>query len=102
MAEGQASHRQEMEKIDLIGSQWVVLRGQVFGFIIGMTTIVGTLFLIYAGHQGWGLAGLISSIAILAGVFIVDKKTQAKDNSAELSAPPPPADDEGGPGGQAP
>ena len=98
MAKQQAGHRQEMEKTDLVGGQWSALRGQVFGFTIGMTAIVGTVWLISTGHPAYGVTGLLAAIAGLVGVFIVDKKAQGKAAKSDT----PPSDKDPGSSGQAP
>ena len=53
-------------------------RGQVFAFIVAMTVLVGSMGLIALGTQLIGFALVITSLAVLVGVFVYTRKGQAQ------------------------
>jgi uncharacterized membrane protein len=90
MAEKQANHRQGIERTVIESNAFVQKVGPFLGFIIAMTAVVGGIFLILKGKDGYGLAAIITALASLAGVFIYGKKQQRKelDEKAEDLAQP--------------
>jgi uncharacterized membrane protein len=81
MAERQAAHRQKREAFADRWSVLVALIGQIFAFILAMTTVLGGFYLAYTGKPLEGIAAVISSLAILAGVFVYGKRRQNNDSN---------------------
>ena len=89
MAENQSSHRQHLEKKVVSGSQLRAMVGLIFGFIIGMTVIVGGLIMIYYDKEWQGFVVGGSGLATLIGTFIFgnkEKKEDLTDKEKELEA----------------
>ncbi len=81
MAEDQSTHRRDLEKTVVGGEQFRANKGLWFGFIIGMTTIVGGLFLIYFDKQWQGFIFSLGGLVALVGTFIFGKKEKESDLS---------------------
>ena len=79
MAESQSSHRQHLESTHSQGTQKTERRGQVFGFLLGMTAIVGGIGLIAFDKDAAGLASIIAALVSLAGVFIYGRWSQKQE-----------------------
>lgn len=79
MAENQANHRSELEKLAIKGNIEKEYRGQWFGFIIGMSGIISSIAVIYSGFAWPGAVMGSSSIFGLATVFVVGKKKVRKE-----------------------
>jgi hypothetical protein len=66
----QGDHRMSIER------RWTtaqIVRGYITtlgGWVIVMTLMVGSLWLIANGHESYGAGGIILTLAILAGSFI--------------------------------
>ena len=78
MAKNQSNHRMELEQVAIRSNYKKVLRGQIFGLIIGLSGIIGSIFLGYNGHDA--LAGTIATLSIgsLAMVFVLGRDKQTK------------------------
>ena len=79
MAEGQSLHRQFLEKKVVGGEYFRANIGLFFGFIIGMTVIIGGLMMIYFEKEWQGFILLVGGIGSLAGIFVVGKKQKKSD-----------------------
>lgn len=84
MAEQQAEHRRALEqqaiKSDIKNSKL----GIWFGFIIGMSGIIGGIVVAVFGKQQLGGAALsFASLAALVGVFIYGSESRKKEQSKE-------------------
>jgi len=79
MAERQSAHRQDIEKIVIMSNAHVQKVGPYLGFGVAMTAVVGGIYLMGHGHDGYGLAAVITALASLAGVFIYGKTKQKHD-----------------------
>ncbi len=79
MVERQMDHRHGLEK-RVVGSNtsqsWV---GLIFAFILGMTGLVGSLYLIYIGRELGGGATFLGSLGALIGLFFYGRKSQSKE-----------------------
>jgi hypothetical protein len=53
--------------------------GQIFGFIIAMTVIVGGFVLIFQGKDLTGISAIIASLVALAGVFVLGRRKQSTE-----------------------
>ena len=78
MAHNQSAHRMQLEQLAIRSNYKKAFRGQIFGFCIGITGILGAIFMGYLGHDV--LAGTIATVSIgsLAVVFVVGKEKQTK------------------------
>lgn len=79
MAENQGSHRQILEKKVINGEQLRANFGLFFGFVIGMTVIVGGLVLIYLEKDWQGFIVLSGGVVSLVGTFVYGKKQKKVD-----------------------
>lgn len=82
MAEEQSKHRRSMEKIVIESGSIDSLLGVVTGFLIGISTISGGVFLAYNNKELSGLALGTSGLASLVGVFIYGTRSRRKEREA--------------------
>lgn len=86
MAETQSSHRQKIEKWAIIGDQVKSMIGLLFGFLIAILGIGGSIYLILKNHLTGGLylsSGVLTSIV---GSFIYgswQKRKALKERGAK-------------------
>ena len=99
MAEDQAEHRRKLESAALKSNLRLEARGQIFGFVIAMTALLGGIYLIANDKPIWGAAIAISAVAGLTGLFIwvrrerkqeVKAKERASLTTGHPSEPPSP------------
>ncbi len=82
MAEEQSRHRQSLEA-KVISSDVVNSRlGLLFGFIIGISTIVGGMYLALNDKQSVGAFISFGGLATLAGVFVYGSKTRRDERES--------------------
>jgi len=86
MAEGQHSHRLELEKHVITSNVSAQKLGTVLGFIVAMTVVIGGMFLVHEGKSGEGLAAILTALASLVGVFLYSKHEQQKDLAKKTEA----------------
>ncbi len=83
MAEDQAEHRRKLES-SIIGSNLKLeVRGQIFGFVIAMTAVIGGIYLMAEGQSLSGAATAISALAGLIGLFLwvrQERKQELKES----------------------
>jgi uncharacterized membrane protein len=70
LTEGEAAHRQLMEKTTVDAAVRNQSRGQIFGFIIAIVVIVGGIVLVALGMNAEGLAAILTPLALLVGAFV--------------------------------
>jgi len=56
--------------------------GQIGAFVISMTTLGGSFWVINSGHSAAGIAGIVTALTILAAVFIVGKRSASNEEPA--------------------
>ncbi len=78
MAEEQSAHRRSLESTVIRGNDKRANLGQIFGFLIGITGIVGGSFLSYLGKAA-GFGTILLTLASLVGVYIYGKKKQESE-----------------------
>jgi uncharacterized membrane protein len=83
MAEKQGDHRRKLETKVVDSNVFVQKVGPFLGFVIAMTVVVGGMFLIVRGKDGYGLAAIIAALGSLAGVFIYGKTKQNRELAAK-------------------
>jgi uncharacterized membrane protein len=79
MAERQSAHRQSLEKRVVNSNTRNELLGQIFGFVISMTVVVGGFVLISQGKNVTGISAVLGSLAALVGVFALGKRKQQNE-----------------------
>lgn len=79
MADRQSIHRQELEKSVVLGNQKRSNQGQIFAFILGLTGILGGLYLVSIGKDVQGFGTVIGAIATLVGIFVYGRKAEANE-----------------------
>lgn len=85
MAESQSAHRQELEKMVIQGDSLRSTRGQLFGFIVAMTVVIGGIGMIFAGKDVLGLSAILGSLATLTGVFVYGSNARRKEREKKLA-----------------
>lgn len=80
MAESQSRHRRDLETKVINADTRNARLGLIFGFLIGMTGVVGGIVVILGG-QGQILGGFISvgALAALVGVFVYGSTQRRKE-----------------------
>lgn len=71
----QVDHRIDVEKKAVSHGMWIEKAGQIFAFILALVTLGGSFWLITSGFSGAGIAGIITAVAGLIGIFIYHNKT---------------------------
>lgn len=70
MAEKEQLHRHNIDEASERGFNKYIGRGQWFGFILGLVSSLGGMFLIYVGSVGIGATIFFFSLAVLVGAAI--------------------------------
>jgi len=79
MAERQSEHRQVLEKIAVKGGSTRAFMGSVFGFVIGMTAVMGGIYLATQGQELGGYSIVLGTVAGLAGVFVYGRRAAKQE-----------------------
>ncbi len=79
MAESQASHRQELEKVVVKANSWHQVWGIVAAFAVTIIVIGAGTFLIYNDKGASGLTMVITNLVSLAGVFVYARQSQQRE-----------------------
>ena len=101
MAENQSDHRRQLESAIVASNLKLEVRGQVFGFVIAMSAVIGGIYLMANGQSLEGASTAIAALAGLVGLFFWvrrERKQELKkskanapvmtgDSSAPLSPP---------------
>lgn len=79
MAENQSQHRHHMEKHLLSMESRNSLLGLIFGFTIGMTSVLGGIACIMSGHTAGG--SIVGGVGLtsLVGVFVYGSRERRKE-----------------------
>lgn len=92
MAEGQAHHRQEMEKTAVDGGSRRSWWGLWLGFGISIIVIGASVLLVLKGHDAAGITLAGIDLVALAAVFVVGRSGQRKErvqkDAASHALPP--------------
>ena len=79
MAERQAAHRQEIEKTAIKSKSASEVLGVVFAGLIGVTSVIGGIFLIYSGFGAGGIVSILSTLATLVGAYIYGTRSERRE-----------------------
>ena len=83
MAEAQSSHRIEMEKTVISGNLKAAERGQyIAGSLSVLILVAGSMFML-RGYPTQGATIITGNIVALASIFVIGKRTQAKEREAK-------------------
>lgn len=77
-------HRRRVE----IGLLRVTQGGLVCAFVMGMTLILGAIYLLHEGQELGGLSTLVAAITGLVGAFIFAKRTRSVVDQSHTEAEP--------------
>lgn len=81
--ESQALHRQKIESRVIRSNSFVQIFGAVSALLLGLTAIVGGLYLVYAGKSLEGFGTFFTALSSLVGVYIYGKKSQSDERKAK-------------------
>ena len=79
MAERQGLHREELEKQVVEGNLKSAKQGNNRAFILSLVVVLGGIYLMATGKDGWGFAAIITSLTALVSVFAIAKIEQRKE-----------------------
>lgn len=79
MAEKQASHRQKIEEMALRSDVKAQIRGQIFGFLIFILTIIIGFILILLNKDVFGIVSILGSLATIIGLFVYNRESIKDD-----------------------
>lgn len=81
MAEKEQHQRHSLDDLLAASATRQRARGQWFAFMLGGGALALAAFMVQAGHPGYAIVAMISSIAPLAGALIYRRRSQAADKS---------------------
>ncbi|MCX5899296.1 MAG: DUF2335 domain-containing protein, partial [Proteobacteria bacterium] len=84
--ENQNKHRQELELRVIKNDCRNSLFGMIFGFIIGMTGMIGGIYLTVLNHGGWGLSVTGACLCSLVGIFVYGTERRKKEREEKARA----------------
>lgn len=83
MAEQQGEHRRTADSQELS----TAARGQLFGFVIAMTALVGGIVLLLLDKDIQGFATIGTGFAALVGAFTIGRISQARERRRQSEQP---------------
>ena len=83
MAEEEAEHRRRLESLVVESNVKMEGRGQVLGFIIAMTALIGGIYIMALGESLWGAAMAIAAVTGLSGLFIWTRREKKRELSGK-------------------
>jgi len=86
MAESQSRHRQDMEKVVILGNVSAQSRGVWLAFILALTGMLLGFGLELLGHRLTGFASFFSSLAALVGTFVFGRLEQRREREQNQSS----------------
>ena len=86
MALDQSDHRRDLESSTIKSDLRVRQIGQVFGFIIAMTVIIGGFILVGTGRPVTGIISILVAVTGLVGLFIYSRKTAGEELEEKRAA----------------
>lgn len=84
MARRQSTHRQSVERTVIEGDVKRANRGQILGFIVAMTIVLGGVALLWQGKSITGLITLVGGMTGLVGIFVYARRRGPRPVGAEL------------------
>ena len=87
MAEEQAQHRRQLETLVFTSNTKLEARGQILGFLIAITALVGGGYIMASGQSVWGAAVAISAVAGLSGLFVWKSRERKRELNEQVGIP---------------
>jgi uncharacterized membrane protein len=84
LVERQEEHRQYLEKCVIEGDNRRADRGLICGTSVVLATILLTAYLAYLKQPSYGIAAIITELAILGGVFVYNTKRREAERKDRL------------------
>lgn len=84
----QSGHRIELESAVIQNDIITAKRGQIFGFIIAMTVIIGGFVLIGLDKDVLGIASILGALGVVVGLFISRGKSRNNSLASKAQANP--------------
>lgn len=89
MTEKQQNHRMELEKTVITAGAHRMKLGQIFAFILGLTSILGGLLLLVLERNIAGFSVLIGATATLVGAFVYGRRINKAERVEKSNQNPP-------------
>lgn len=86
MAERQSAHRESLESRVVDGNLANQKSGSLRAFVLALTVILGGIYLMATGRDGWGFAAIIASLTSLITVFAIGRSEQRKEREEKAAA----------------
>lgn len=84
MAEEQGTHRRAMERAELEANRKSQTRGQYLAFVLAFVVSAGGIYLLAAGQSVEGLVALLTPLAGLAGIFLINRAREKRKETGAL------------------
>jgi len=81
----ETGHRRTMESKVIDSSLRSESRGQIFGFVIGMTAVIGGIGLMAFDKSVTGAATSLSALVTLVGVFVWSKRQRSRELNEKVN-----------------
>lgn len=81
MAEQQSAHRMELEKAVVHSQNKISNRGQIFGLIVALLGLAGSIGLVLQGHDVSGSILGGSTLLGLVSVFVIGQSKSKKNSN---------------------
>ena len=98
MAERQGEHRMKQEDRVIRNNILMERLGWLSATLLGFGGLLASLYLVYIGRSAGGIAGIVSSLAALVGLFVYARRDQvqevAKKRAREMIAQGEPIDEQ--------
>lgn len=83
MAEAQSAHRIKQEHRVIGSNIRAQTLGVVFAFILGMTAVIGGVYMVMSGKDITGIVSILTGVIGLAGSFLIGKSKQNAERAAK-------------------
>lgn len=83
MAEKQQDHRHQLEAVAVRSRERKGFLGQIFGFVVAMTAIIGGTYLLSIGKSAEGFTTMILAVGSIVSIFIFGRRSQSKERIAK-------------------
>lgn len=79
MARKQGEHRMALESKVISNNVWMERLGWLSATLLGVLGLGGSIWLVYLGKTVGGIAGVITSLAALVGLYLYGKRGQVQE-----------------------
>ncbi len=88
MAEDQARHRRDLERMDLQASISLASRGQLIAGALALVALCGGIYLVANDKSAEGFALILADVIALGGAFVYERYRQAQSDRKVPSGRP--------------